>query len=246
MKNSFVILFIVLLSTACSVRDLEKVDVEQTEISQVTSTAQNPPDDWHEGWLNKSPCGAPCWGNITPGKTLAEEAENIIREIPYAHEIFIDPDFVSGNGVIEWKFGDNNLGALYFDNDVALNVVYMIKPPVHLYKLSDVQSAYGEPSHVIATAGKPPDINASPVFSLQLVYLDYGILLSTINDPNTKPQLTPSTPMYVIFFNPTADVFKEVTGQELDSLIVRRWEGYKDFDHYCMDSYEGIYCKGNP
>lgn len=244
MKRNFVLLIIILLSNACSPRDHEKIATEPIEIPQINSIAQNPPNDWYEHWLNKLPCEAPCWENITPGKTSAEEAKKIIKEIPYSRDVIVDPDFVSGIGVIEWKF-DNNLGSLYFDNDVASNIVYMIKPPFHLYKLSDVQSEYGEPSHVIAAAGKPADIDAGPVFSLQVVFFDYGILLSTINDPNTKPELTPSTLVYVEFFNPTADVFKKATNRELNSLFVSQWKGYNDFDYYCVDDYEGIYCSEN-
>jgi hypothetical protein len=89
----------------------------------------------------------------------------------------------------------------------------------------------------------PPDINSPLVYSVIIVFEENGILLSLVNSPHAKPVIEPDSHFTVRFYIPTKEGFKYTTGIEFDNKKVRKWEGYKSFDEYCMDDFGGIYCK---
>jgi hypothetical protein len=241
MKNIITVLIFTVLFTACSnTQPAEK----KTELPVVVTIAPDAPAGWIDRWLQKIPCSAPCWENITPGKTTSQEAEQIIRAIPYAYDISIDPEFVPGRGVIEWKIEDKYLGQIGFDSNTPQRIINQITPSYNSTKLSEVINAYGEPDYVIAAVDTPSDIGEPLVCSLTIIYLSKGISLDAPNCPGIKSEIEPASQFYVTFFIPTQEGFKQVTNVDLDNVIVKRWEGYKKFDYYCTDNSGGIYCEG--
>jgi len=241
MKNIITIWILIVLFTACSnTQPAEK----KTELPVVATIAPDPPAGWFDRWLHKMPCSAPCWENITPGKTTSQEAEQIIRAIPYAYDISIDPEFIPGTGVVEWKIDDGSIGQVAFDSNTPQRIVNQITLPYKIIRLSEVINAYGEPDYVIASADSAPDIGVPPVCSLTIIYLRKGISLDAPNCPGVKSGIDPDSPFYVTFFIPTQAGFKQFTNVDPDNVIVRKWEGYKKFDYYCTDNSGGIYCEG--
>ncbi len=204
----------------------------------------SPPDGWYEEWLNKTPCTAPCWEGITPGKTTASEAEDVLRMMPYAHDIQITPQLVPGTGVIGWKLANNNLGQIVYRSDDAKNEVTEITPPIPQFALAEIIAAYGKPSHVIAQAVAPPDVGQSPVYSLRIIYLNYGILLEETHIPSVKPEVNLQGQFNVRFFVSTKDGFRRATGIDITDKVVKKWNGLESFDFYCTDDSNGFYCQG--
>ena len=203
MKNIFYLAMLAILLMSCSSQTLEEQNT-RCESQQETPTAI--PDAlkrWNERWLGKVPCGAPCWENIIPGKTTAAEAERILGEMPYVSNIQSYPRLTGGYGVIEFKVWNEQPGFVFF-NPEEPKEVWEISPPI-LVKLSEVIGGYGEPSHVVANASPPPDINAPVIYSLDIIYLNEGIFLRGSNYPEQKPDLQTDPLFSVSFIPPTIE-----------------------------------------
>ena len=52
-----------------------------------TPTKPPPPEDWQYRWLKKILCSAPCVEGITPGKTTATEAVELLSQNPLVENV---------------------------------------------------------------------------------------------------------------------------------------------------------------
>jgi len=104
-------------------------------------------------WLKGVPCKSPCWEGITPGKTPATQAIDLLKINSFIdHSSF---PVASSDTEIDWKWSDSHfgLGEIRFTSAISepssiVNWILVDLPePVYLYQ---VIQAYGEPSHIVA------------------------------------------------------------------------------------------------
>lgn len=217
------------------------------------------PLGWETRWLKGIPCRAPCWEGITPGKTTASEAVDILRKSPLVNEASISQvPTVRTLGLVEWIWVNGQAGGTaLFRRGTSPEVIYELDP--HLPKsirLADVIAAYGEPSDVTAgehlwtdyqaLQGTPGPGTSAPityrVYSLSLFYLPYGFFLST--GGSSKPDLSPELVLERSdFFAPGMEGYLDtIGGKPIPYLTYLPWQGFKGFQFYCRDD-DGKLCK---
>jgi len=75
-------------------------------------------------------CNPPCWGNIVPGETTAEEAEALLYNAPWVDEdSILYTTTISLNDSIKWSakdtIGDSSGRVFFSDNTVTVMNIYM-------------------------------------------------------------------------------------------------------------------------
>jgi hypothetical protein len=208
-----------------------------------------PPENWEYRWLREIPCRPPCWEGITPGRTNATEAIEILNRSPLVTKIQMETfSLVPNLGSVYWNWANGARGGeAVFEAQTTAQLIYEIKPrfPQSLFNLREVMQAYGEPSHIVAQAYSNPDIGSGITYELWIIYLDKGFVL-TAGYLNKKPDLSQSTRFdYVLFFIPTRDgLAKSVYVASNHPEWVLSWQGFKGFDFYCRDESNGRLCAG--
>ncbi len=213
-----------------------------TLVKPTTSpTKPLPPADWPYRWLKGIPCQPPCWEGITPGKTTAAEAVEILQRSPLIAtvEIITVPLFPEERAV-EWTWVSTGRegGVASFHVQKPSSPIYYLHPYLPAsFSLGDVIQAYGEPSHIIAKVFYVED-NVS--YDLRILYRSQGFIL--LDGGLSKPVLNMDTLFgSVIFFAPNDEGLRAALAGAADHPEwVVPWQGMKDFDYYCTD------IKGNP
>jgi hypothetical protein len=205
------------------------------------------PSDWQYRWLKKIPCSAPCVEGITPGKTTATEAIEILNQNPLAKNVKNNPNFGRGLnwGRISWDWiiGLPSGGALYFTD--SKEIVFNITPDFGIdYSLKVIMQSYGEPTYIIAIARQTISENPKLCQEIRLVYISRGIAL--LSDCYTKFELNENTRIgKILFIIPTREGYETIdntTKRHPDWLLP--WQGFKGFDYYCRDEFNGKLCRG--
>lgn len=215
--------------------------------SATVPTKPPPPVDWPSRWLKGIPCRPPCWEGITPGKTTPAEAVEILRSSPLVANAKMATDpLLSSLGYVIWDWvGGRAGGEANYSTQALTQTLYIIGPYLSTsFRFQDVIQAYGEPSHILATAAHGPDIGSGISYYLQLVYLPQGFALAA--GGSRKPAL--SEDMFLngpSFFAPTTEGFIAAFGEAgIAAGLLTPWQGIRSFDFYCKDQENGSACRG--
>ncbi len=193
--------------------------------------------DWQSRWLKGIPCRPPCWEGITPGHTTSTEAVDILKKNFLIREAKLDSFSPSDkHGEISWKWLDGQPGgsARYLLQQ-AIPVIYEIHSNYPTpFLLGDLIKAYGQPSHIRATAQHDYYDKNVISYTISFVYLSQGFVLATV--VRSKPILNSDLSLSGVgFFSPTSNeswVIKTLNEQP-DQIVL--WQGFKDFDFYCRE-----------
>jgi hypothetical protein len=198
--------------------------------------------EWAERWLRGIPCRLPCWEEIIPGRTSAIEAVDLLAKSPLVGTVHTTANrLFPDRAEVNWTWSDGSEGGrAIFDAQAVTQTVYAIQPTFPTrYRLQDVISALGNPSHVIATALRGPDLGSPISYDLSIIYLPLGLRLHTSS--SSKPVTLNSDTKFedITFSDPSR---KELTAPQ-EFLVL--WEGLKNFGFYCKDEENGNACRGN-
>jgi hypothetical protein len=199
------------------------------------ATSTPPASGIGNNWLRGVPCKAPCWENITPGKTTPEEALEILKKNPEIINVK-EGDYKTESGMsgLDWYTTDYSQVSGYLSYHIkSTATVEFLKPEVKPYLLKDIFSFYGEPDHIIAVYGFQEGTQPQP-HRVSLIYLNQGLILSNITK-GPEPTLTPDTIFTeVFFFVPGQQGFNFVDSlEDLRGDVMVEWQGFKDFKYYC-------------
>ncbi len=107
---------------------------------------------WVANIVNTPVCTAPCWNNITPGKTSREELSQILKQDSNVFDVTASVGDPWGP-VLSWCVGESPCGQgdlsvlSAFDNQGIVQEIYL-RPGSPLY-LKDFTSLYGPPEKVV-------------------------------------------------------------------------------------------------
>ncbi|MBI5034110.1 MAG: hypothetical protein HZB51_26620 [Chloroflexi bacterium] len=201
--------------------------------------------DWQFRWLRKIPCSAPCLEGITPGKTTASEAIEILNQNSLVRNVRREPSYGSKWESVSWDWKGSNTGGDAFYLPDNLEIIASITPHFGRdYSFRDVIQAYGEPTYIIAIADLL--VSEKPIFCQQaiFVYVSNGLELRT--DCHTKFELNENITFSLMrFLAPTHEGYEpidEKVRQHRDWILP--WQGFKGFDYYCRDDQNGKFCLG--
>jgi len=206
----------------------------QTQVAVFT-----PELDWDRRWLFDQPCAAPCWENISPGKTTADEAVIELSRNPLIRDVIVvTATLVPQLGSLEWTWFDGSYGgSAEFDASSDTGLIQVIKPFLaNALPWEMVLEKLGEPTAIVAIGDHGPDINSPILYELFIFHQTRGLALLTFGG-EVPPVLSPDLTFdMVVFFDPSV--------ASLDSLApyvnwrtvdLRAWEGFREFSYYCHD-----------
>lgn len=221
------------------------VTTETPVVATPTGTNLPPPQDWQYRWLKKIPCGAPCLEGITPGKTTASEAMEILSQNPLVKNVRREPSYgykwesVSWNWVVSGQTGD-----AFYPHSNSETIITITPHFGMYYSFRDVVQAYGEPTHIVAIARQLISERPTLCQEARFVYVPYGLELRS--DCNSKLELNENISFLgASFFIPTREGYEsidETARRHPDWMIP--WQGFKGFEYYCRDEQGGKLCRG--
>jgi len=233
------LLFILPLLNACD----EKINTANTTaFSAATATvsinnrkATNPVLRWLKG----IPCHQPCWEGITPGRTTATEALELLRKNPSMKDV--EKSNSSGRGEVNWKWvADDGFSKGYATFDVSrqTQIIQEIYPgfPGLEEKLSDLIEAFGEPDYVFAEVVYREQVSGNlkkaSNYSISFLYLVQGMLFKSYlpNRGDFNPNLSLKNPVF--FASTEGNLPAALQGITPNKIP---WQGFKGFDFYCQD-----------
>jgi hypothetical protein len=152
-------------------------------------------------------CELPCWNLITPGKTTALEAEEILRTSSIVAKDSIFQQNLTGyeDPVIRWKFENNGEGLIIVQNDLVLMIELNSTSSDRIgVTLSDVVDKFGEPDVVFSAFN--PEI---PYWgTISFLYPENGLNIvyaAQLEKDKYRTSLRPETPMSGInIFSPNS------------------------------------------
>jgi hypothetical protein len=208
-----------------------------------------PPTGWQSDWLQSRPCRPPCFENVTPGVTTLDQAYATWRANPQMQMVKVSSISASGHrGYIGWRWVDksDNGGGIadYGQESVPSIISIRVTYYSHSFTVGEIISAFGEPTHVMASARRSPDSNGVS-YGLTLVYLDYGFSISRSTGDRVKPTMDTQTAFdTVYYFPPSLEGFvkaRDYPAEQVTSAM-KVWQGMKGFAFYCIDSEGGRLC----
>jgi hypothetical protein len=208
------------------------------------------PTDWQYRWLKKIPCSAPCVEGITPGKTTATEAVEILNRNPLVENVQKDPDyFVQLKlGRVSWDWlgsRRSSSGAAIYSTDTSEVILSIVPQFGKSYALREVMQTYGEPTYIIADAHIPASEKIVLCQRVKIIYVSYGFELHYENC-QTKIELDENLSFSnIIFFVPTREGYYSIdsTAKKHPDWMLP-WQGFKGFEYYCHDEFNGKLCRG--
>jgi hypothetical protein len=200
--------------------------------------------------LDSNQCDPPCWNNIIPGKTTADEAEAILKSLKGVvngsivqltsdgtdYEFFVFNMVGYENDIV--KKYDNDTGHVYFRNNTVFKIVFAhqgssLIDPGGLFDITihDMQKYIGEPEYIYIIRG---------TIGSNIVYFDdrdkgiyYGSVAGGVHNrfPNLLDlmlnKITPHSYIdYVQYYDPNQDVspIYYPTGVQF------KWNGFGNLD----------------
>jgi hypothetical protein len=187
-------------------------------------------------WLNGLPCRLPCWEGITPGKTSATEAFDLLQSNPLIDDVNLINEKDFGEINWRWKTEDNSGGRLFFRK--ADQLVDAILPGIkNQIGLGDIIRAYGEPDfawvkEIQNTNPGNVQTNIPPAYSASIIWTSPGFAVSPVitNRSDTLDQYRSA--MLIVIFEPSKDGYLAYQGSSGASMI--KWHGYDDVSNYLV------------
>lgn len=198
--------------------------------------------DWQYRWLKSIPCLPPCFEGITPGKTTAQEALEILKKNPLITDAKLLPpqgeySYVVWNwvGITPQSAKGSSGGNLFYETRSSNQLIYLIWPFFSTsFKLSDIIKAYGDPSHVIV--GYETHQGQIARYYIYIIYLMQGFVVSIPENnpiiPIISSDLLLEKPQ---FFIPNADGLEKIKPSLFSKNLLVSWQGFKDFRFYCRE-----------
>ncbi len=118
-----------------------------------TPTPVSSSDLGQRNWLKGIPCHPPCFGEVTPGVTTADDAEKILNQNPMVEptSVRIWPNYSKEKGAISWNWKGTTSktdddGYLLFMKVAPKTVDQIVIKLNNKVKLGDVVDTFSEPS----------------------------------------------------------------------------------------------------
>jgi hypothetical protein len=251
-KKLRIILFILIVISflsSCSSNNINKTSTSVIFASPTITLSNDsvpslPPyenkKNWESEWLLGIPCAPPCFENIIPGKTSKDDAVSIMKRNTEISRLNINGEIE----MVEWEWSDGRLGGLFnYSSHGSEKVVDLIQAfftrPI---EFKEIIESYGDPTHILASV--TTDAHGDISYNTLVVYHDFGFALMPVesNKPviNQDMEFTHSLMLY----EPTVEGFNRAfSSWRVDSFTeLVPWEGFKDFDFYCVDRTNGEVC----
>lgn len=179
---------------------------------------------WWTLWLDQPVCKAPCWQNITPGKTSMEDAVEILEN---TQDIIIT---FKGKYGVSWQFSQiySGAGDMRESEDGIVSSIRLGNSPDNELHFKTIVDEYGYPSFVElydCQLGKCSTI---------LVYPDIGLLVDAYLKDNVEgvnpSQVTIQPDIIVsgVYFIPAGfENFKKIPEFQEQDLL--EWKGYGEY-----------------
>jgi hypothetical protein len=240
-----IILFILISLIACGTSpDTIVLPTPLPTLTPPPKTPQPITSDVQTRWLTSQPCAPPCWEGITPGTTHVAEAISTLNWHPLIRNIAIGRWPGDHEGLIRWDWNgsDRGSGVLGYvqqgeDSIVAWVFIAFSEP----FSLTEIRTAYGDPSHVVPYVGygglPGGSSGGSDFYEFTVVYLKQGFFLQTEREfyhpPTIDPQMALSS--RVVFFPPTLAGLEAVpvSTRGWKSTDLLPWQGFLEFVDYC-------------
>jgi hypothetical protein len=200
--------------------------------------------EWQYRWLKGIPCRAPCWENIVPEQTTAEQALTGMRNNP----LVSNPDNTLHRatpdlGFLDWDWTGNPRasnategtgGILLYHKDLPISTVVLISPLFpHPFTFSEVIQAYGEPSHIAILQVKQ---QGKIYYNTYIIYLYNGFVLNA--HTSFEPDISIDMALEgLTFFEPSTNGLSSYIGSLPDQMV--EWSGFKNFRYYCQPDNNG-------
>ncbi|CAG1010632.1 hypothetical protein ANAEL_03993 [Anaerolineales bacterium] len=190
-------------------------------------------------WLLGKLCNPPCWAGIIPGKTTANEALELLNNLPEVTNVKRYEGNTYGEFDWDWVNVENSGGRLFFDVSNPDEIVETILPSFTGYfdsnmSIGEIIKVYGEPTHIRVTKHGPTDnihgYEIPVAYEVEFIWLSQGFAGdSGVDEKNT--QLNYKMPMYSLaFFPPTLDGYLNYRGNAGRTL--QSWHGVDDVLNY--------------
>ena len=202
-------------------RKLFTLVIFATVLATVLSSCGAPPPLRSDKYLNdtsvltQNPCAAPCFHDITPGKTTFSEAVSKLKE----DKAFTNVQTKDKPSVATWDAtgGDQCCQLSANDNGLVTAVVARVAPKM---TLGDVIAKYGDPQYVSG-------VDYSDQESvLQIVFPEKG-LVTLVVPGDAKSTLSATSPVVVLLLIDPND-WKTT----LDMSTLQGWAGYQSYQTY--------------
>jgi hypothetical protein len=200
-------------------------------------------------WLEKRPCQAPCWEQLTPGMSKLADADARLSQLQYIDNLQKQPEYNQNPGIIAWRWKHHaqSGGSIeYYTKkppfanpplDVILRINLGMDRPL---TFQEVIAAYGEPSHILLAAEH--NVHLGLIYHFSVVYLDQGFLLEPYaSDYRRKPVVSADTAFGIVsMFPPGAQGFDAAVEPlfpiRQPSQFLVMWEGFSiDMNVYCRE-----------
>jgi hypothetical protein len=190
---------------------------------------------WLTRMIYKPTCYAPCWENITPGKTTKEELSRMINQGRQAFNVRTGIGNIPWGETISWCEGSLDCGRgdgistfIAFGNEKTVQEINL-DPGVPLF-LTDFSQLYGEPEELVFS----DTISAPGILGIALLYPKIGLVLEfsaknlgSFDSPSTNFQ--EDLRIYRIIYSiPNLEYYFE---KNIISKEISRYE-WKGYTHY--------------
>jgi hypothetical protein len=186
-----------------------------------------------------SPCQVPCWQNITPGVTKAEDTSDLLKTIPGINESKIER-------LPRWNIYDERYKFSFRDKK-SEGEIFIIEGSVYsiaIYgdlniPLEQIIQLYGEPEKLIVSSTMVPGLLGLEgiVLEVYLVYLKKGSAFSFYNSNLDLISIKPNNLIKNAIFSEPKNILNIISPNEqpLEELERQRrafdWKGYQDIKY---------------
>lgn len=161
---------------------------------------------WIEKWLATPKCDPPCWENIIPGITTAQEGYEILTNLQEIFEIRGPNKTIKGQS-IGWsmKGCEGKTGGVFlfeeYPNGTINSLTLFIGCSEDNTSLSEIINSFGNPDYVWA---EKKELECTQDF----LYVEKGMMISTYKMPSflRKPNDQELLVASVLFFEPQKDI----------------------------------------
>jgi hypothetical protein len=196
--------------------------------------------DIDSGLFTDNPCKAPCWQNLTPGQSTADDVNQFLKDLSTSEwperEVI---KYVTG---CQWIQITNKPGSevdaeldLYIDNGI---LTYVRSIPRNRSRLGQFVDRIGTPEYISAILSISPEGNS---YFLEVYYPKSGLAFRVLPDQKDTGYIKPDMPVLDVEYFPSGDLQSYLTvkyscnlGQERATLsaqtriqkYIQPWTGF--------------------